>query len=93
MNILISNSSLLRLCIYYSADHVCTELNKLNGIDFEWHYLAIEEALVKSKRTQSSSSEKKELLLKISSHLMKENAAVPVEKVIRKGRIKISLIP
>ena len=34
VNILLSNSSLLRLCIYYSADHVCTELNKLNGIDW-----------------------------------------------------------
>ena len=48
MKIVLSKSGLSRDFAFITApNHVCTELFKLNGIDFKLHRLTIEEALVK----------------------------------------------
>ena len=50
LKIVLSKSDLLRGFTFITAtDHVCSELIKLNGIDFKSHRLTIKEALVKPK--------------------------------------------
>ena len=50
VKIVLSKSGSSRGFAFITApDHVCTELIKLNGIDFKSHRLTIEEALVKLK--------------------------------------------
>ena len=55
VKIVLSKSGLSRgFTVITEADHVCTELIKLNGIDFKLHCLTIEEALVKPKVKEPS---------------------------------------
>ena len=52
-----SKSGLLRGFAFITApDHVCTELIKLNGIDFKSHRLTIEKSLVKPRVNEPSNS-------------------------------------
>ena len=54
VKIVLSESGLSRGLAFITApDHICTELIKLNGIDFKSHRLTIEEALVKPKVKES----------------------------------------
>ena len=54
VKIVLSKSGLSRDFAFITAlDHVCTDLIKLNVIDFKSHHLPIEEALVKSKVKES----------------------------------------
>ena len=56
VKIVLSKSSFSRTFFEFitASDHVCIKLKKLNEIDFELHRLAIEETLVKPKKTESS---------------------------------------
>ena len=57
VKIVLSKSGVSRGFAFITApDHVCTELIKLNGIDFKSYRLTIEEALLKPKITKSSPS-------------------------------------
>ena len=57
VKIVLSKSGLSRGFAFITApDHMCTELIKLNGIDFNSRRLTIEEAQVKPKLKESSTS-------------------------------------
>ena len=74
VKIVLSKSSLLGGFAFITVpDHVCTELIKLNGIDFKWHCFTIEEALVKPKITEPSPTGKKTTVIK--------NYQTPIEEV------------
>ena len=74
VKIVLSKSGLLRSFAFITApDHACTELIKLNAIDFKSHRLNIEEALVKSKITKSSPLGNKTTAI--------ENYQTPIEEV------------
>ena len=74
MKIVLSKSGLSRGFAFITApDHMCTELIKLNGIDFNSRRLTIEEAQVKRVQKEEAQTERvinlKQLKLKITRHL------------------------
>ena len=71
---ILSKSGFWRGFAFITApDHVCTGLIKLNGVDFKSNRLTIEEALVKPKAKQPSSSGNKTTGIK--------NYQIPFEEV------------
>ena len=62
------------------SDHVCTELIKLNGIDFKSQDLTIEEALVNPKITEPSPSGNKTTEIKNYQTSIEEVPAVPSKR-------------
>ena len=67
------------------SDHVCTELIKLNGIDFKSHRLTIEEALAKPKVKEPPPSGNKTTEIKNHQAPIEEVPVVPVEKSYSKA--------
>ena len=81
MKVVLSKSGLSRGFAFITApDHVCTELIKLNGIDFKSHRLAIEEALVKPKVKEPSPPGIKTTEIKNYQTSFEEVPVVPGEK-------------
>ena len=81
MKIVLSKLGLSRGFTFITApDHVCTELIKLNGIDFKSYRLTIEEALVKPKITKSSPSGNKINAIRNYQTPIEEVPVVPGQK-------------
>ena len=69
-----------------ALNQVCTELIRIRfRLDFESHFLTIEEALVKTKGTESSPSDKGNLQLEISKQLLREFQQFLVKKSFLKA--------
>ena len=86
MKVVLSKSGLSRGFAFITApDHVCTELIKLNGIDFKSHSLAIEEALVKPKVKEPSPPGNKTTEIKNYQTSFEEVPVVPGEKSYSKA--------
>ena len=81
MKIVLSKSGLsISLAFITASDHVCTELIKLNGIDFKSERLTIEEALVKPKVKEPSLSRNKATKIKNYQRPFEEVPVVAGEK-------------
>ena len=78
-------SSLNQIYREVLSDQVCTELIKLNGIDFKSHRLTIEEALVKPKVKEPPPSGNKTTEIKNHQAPIEEVPVVPVEKSYSKA--------
>ena len=86
MKVVLSKSGLSRGFAFITApDHVCTELIKLNGIDFKSHRLAIEEALVKPKVKEPSPPGNKTTEIKNYQTSFEEVPVVPSVKSYSKA--------
>ena len=86
VKVVLSKSGLSRGFAFVTApDHVCTELIKLNGIDFKSHRLAIEEALVKPKVKEPSPPGNKTTEIKNYQTSFEEVPVVPSVKSYSKA--------
>ena len=96
VKIVLSKSGLLRsFALITAPDHLCKELIKLNGIDFDLHCLSIEESPVNTKMTGPSLSDKKKIATKNYQTPVEGIQVVPGENIIRKQQVpmKIFSIP
>ena len=86
VKIVFSKSGLSRgFAFITTSDPVCTELIKLNGIDFKSHRLSIEEALAKPKVKEPASSGNKTTEIKNYQTPIEEVPVVPGEKSYSKA--------
>ena len=88
--IALSKSSLSRGFAFITApDHVCTELIKLNRIDFKSHPLTNEEAQVNPRLKESSPTRNKTTETKNYQTPFEEVRVVPGEKIYSKAARRI----
>ena len=81
-----SKSGLLRGFAFITApDHVCTELIKLNGIDFISHRFTIEKSRVKPRVKEPSNSGNKTTEIKNYQTFLEEVTVVPRDKSYSKA--------